>query len=395
MKNLFAILMLVLAANAYGQEMDSFSNYNKNSARTLIESKQGNLLMAAYGEVQFKQPFNKTTKYNGELNAERMVLLFGYKFNNKTTFISEIEIEDVKEVYLEQAFMNYQAKPWLNVQAGLILIPMGIINEYHEPTIFNGVNRPQIANALIPTTWREIGAGVTGNIPSAALRYQLYGVNGLLGYNNGAQLKGDKPMRGARQKGSQSVMTAPDLSAKINYYGIKNFDIGLATYIGTTESTLFNNVNRDSSNQLKMADSSVIGVRMLGADFRFKRKQLQIRGELFYSAFANTIEYNAFTKRDLGKSMLGYYLEVGYDVSKALHMKKKLIPFVRYSEYNTHNSVESGTAVNPSYRNEIITAGLGYFLDEAFVIKMDYEHYKNGNDVIVHQINAGLGFWFR
>jgi hypothetical protein len=158
---------------------------------------------------------------------------------------------------------------------------------------------------------------------------------------------------------------------------------------------LFNNVNRDSSNQLKMADSSVIGVRMLGADFRFKRKQLQIRGELFYSAFANTIEYNAFTKRDLGKSMLGYYLEVGYDVSKALHMKKKLIPFVRYSEYNTHNSVESGTAVNPSYRNEIITAGLGYFLDEAFVIKMDYEHYKNGNDVIVHQINAGLGFWFR
>jgi len=395
MKNLFTFFMIVLVANVYGQDMDSFNNYNKNSARTLIESKQGNLLMAAYGEVQFKQPFNKTTKYNGEFNAERMVLLFGYKFNNKTTFISEIEIEDVKEVYLEQAFLNYQAKPWLNVQAGLILIPMGIINEYHEPTIFNGVNRPQIANALIPTTWREIGAGITGNIPSAALRYQLYGVNGLLSYNNGAQLQGEKPMRGARQKGSQSVMTSPDLSAKINYYGIKNFDIGLATYIGTTESTLYNKVNRDSSNLMKIADSSVIGVRMLGFDFRFKRKQLQIRGELFYSAFLNTTEYNTFTKKDIGSSMFGYYIELGYDMAKVLHMKKKLVPFVRYSQYNTHNTVAPEISVNPKYKNEIITAGLGYFLDDNFVIKMDYEHYKNGNNAVVHQVNAGIGFWFR
>lgn len=395
MQHLFTLLLLFIFSMSFGQEMDSFSNYNKNSARALIESKQGNLLMAAYGEVQFKQPFNKTTKYNGELTAERMVLLFGYKFNNKTTFISEIEIEDVKEVFLEQAFMNYQAKPWLNVQAGLLLIPMGIINEYHEPTIFNGVNRPQIANALIPTTWREIGAGIAGNIPSAALRYQLYGVNGMLSYNSGAQLQGDKPMRGARQKGSQSVMTAPDLSAKVNYYGIKNFDIGLATYIGTTESTLYNKINRDSLNQLKRADSSVIGVRMLGFDFRYKRKQLELRGELFYSQFTNTIEYNTLAKKDIGSSMFGYYIELGYDVSKLLHSKKKVVPFARYSQYNTHNTVESTLAKNPAYKNEVITAGLGYFLDEAFVIKMDYEYMKNGNALIVHQINAGIGFWFR
>ena len=58
MKHLYTFFMIVFVANVYGQEMDSFSNYNKNSARTLRESKQGNLLMAAYGEVQFKQPFN-------------------------------------------------------------------------------------------------------------------------------------------------------------------------------------------------------------------------------------------------------------------------------------------------------------------------------------------------
>ena len=52
-------------------------------------------------------------------------------------------------------------------------------------------------------------------------------------------------------------------------------------------------------------------------------------------------------------------------------------------------------AKNPAYKNEVITAGLGYFLDEAFVIKMDYEYMKNGNGLIVHKINAGIGFWFR
>lgn len=395
MKKIILLLLAFPIFLAYTQEMDSFSNYNKNSARTLIESKDGNLLMAAYGEVHFKQPFNKQTKYNGELNAERMVLLFGYKFNKKTTFISEIEIEDVKEVYLEQAFMNYQAKPWLNFQAGLLLIPMGIINEYHEPTIFNGVNRPQIDNALIPTTWREIGAGVAGNIPSAAIRYQVYGVNGLLGYGNGPQLIGEKPMRGARQKGSQVIMTAPDLSAKINYYGINNVDIGLATYVGTTESALYNNISRDSAALLARADSSVVGIQMLGADFRFKRKQFQARGQFIYSRFSNTTAYNTLAGRDLGSSMLGYYAEVGYDVSKLFHLNKKLIPFVRYSAYNTHHTVNSEITANPAYKNTIITTGLGYFLDDAFVIKADYEYMTNGANTTVHQINAGIGFWFR
>ena len=182
MKYIFTLLPLIICTLSYGQgEMDSFTNYHQNAARTLLESKQGGLVMGAYGEVHYEQPFGNNTKYNGDMDAERMVLLFGYKFDKKTSFITEIEIEHIKEVFLEQAYLNYQAKPWLNVQAGLLLIPMGLMNEYHEPTIFNGVNRPTLANALYPSTWREIGAGVAGNLPNAAIRYQLYAVNGPIG----------------------------------------------------------------------------------------------------------------------------------------------------------------------------------------------------------------------
>ena len=395
MKLFYTLVALLIGQLSMAQEMDSFTNYHMNAARTLLESKDGNLLMGAYGEVHYEQPFGNNTQYNGDLDAERMVLLFGYKFNNKTSFISEIEIEHIKEVYLEQAFLNYQAKPWLNVQAGLLLIPMGLMNEYHEPTIFNGVNRPVISNALYPSTWREIGAGIAGNLPSAALRYQLYLVNGPMSYDNGAKLEGSKPLRGARQKGAQSTMTRPDLSGKINYYGIKGFDIGLAGYVGTTESSLFKNIHRDSVNQMARADSSIVGVQMVGFDFRYQAKKLQAKGELFFSNFTNTSSYNAFTGRDLGSSMFGYYGEVGYDVSSLLGMIRKIVPFVRYSQYNTHESVDESMIPNKAYDRTVVTAGFSYFLNDAVVIKADYQNFSNALQRQTHQFNSGIGFWFR
>ena len=395
MKLFYTLIALLIGQLSMAQEMDSFTNYHMNAARTLLESKDGNLLMGAYGEVHYEQPFGNNTQYNGDLDAERMVLLFGYKFNNKTSFISEIEIEHIKEVYLEQAFLNYQAKPWLNVQAGLLLIPMGLMNEYHEPTIFNGVNRPAISNALYPSTWREIGAGIAGNLPSAALRYQLYLVNGPMSYDNGAKLEGSKPLRGARQKGAQSTMTRPDLSGKINYYGIKGFDIGLAGYVGTTESSLFENIHRDSISQMARADSSIVGVQMVGFDFRYQAKKLQAKGELFFSNFTNTSSYNAFTERDLGSSMFGYYGEVGYDVSSLLGMQKKIVPFVRYSQYNTHQSVDEAMIPNKAYDRTVVTAGFSFFLNDAVVIKADYQNFNNALHSQTHQFNSGIGFWFR
>jgi len=396
MKHILTLTLLTICSLAFAQDgMDSFSNYHQNAARTLLESKQGGLVMGAYGEVHYEQPFGNNTKYNGDMDAERMVLLFGYKFDKKTSFITEIEIEHIKEVFLEQAYLNYQAKPWLNVQAGLLLIPMGLMNEYHEPTIFNGVNRPTIANALYPSTWREIGAGFAGNLPNAALRYQLYAVNGPMSYNNGAQLDGSKPLRGARQKGAQVTMTAPDLSGKINYYGIKGLDIGLAGYIGTTESNLYNNVNRDSSMQMAAADSSVIGIQMVGLDARYQAKKFQAKTEIFFSNFTNTREYNAFTSKDIGSSMFGYYVEAGYNINDLIGIKKNLTPFVRYSEYNTHTTVNSTMTENTAYDRTVLTAGLSFFLNESFVVKADYQNFKNANNEQLHQFNTGIGFWFR
>lgn len=395
MKSQITLLLVLIAGITFAQTNDTTVTQRKNSAQTLIDSKGGNLLMAAYGEVHYNQPFGNSSQYNGQLDVHRQVLLFGYKFDKKTTFVTEIEIEHIKEVYLEQAFLNYQAKPWLNVQAGLLLIPMGIVNEYHEPTTFNGVERPMLDNVMVPTTWREIGAGIAGNIPNVGLRYQLYAVNGPLGYDDEAKLSGQKPIRGARQKGAQVTMSGFDLSGKLTYYGIKGLDLGVAGYFGNTESSLYDNLHNDSTAQIATADSSSIGVNMIGVDFRYQRKNFETRGELILANLDNTDQYNAFTGEDLGETSLGYYFEVGYNVASALKMKKKLVPFVRYSNYNTHQATNAALVANPTYQKEIITTGLTYFLNDNFVAKADYQQGVDGNDAMDKTVNFGIGYWFR
>jgi hypothetical protein len=395
MRIIISVLAIALfSAVSWSQNTDSIYN-TKNSAQTLIAAKSGKLLMAAYGEAHYNQPFKTGNVQNGILDIHRQVLLFGYKFNSKTSFITEIEIEHIKEVYLEQAFLNYQIKPWINFQGGLLLIPMGIINEYHEPTTFNGVERPTIDKIMVPSTWREIGTGFTGNLTDISLRYQVFAVNGPMGYNGSTRLSGKAPIRGARQKGSEATMRQPDLSAKVNYYGIKGLNIGASFYMGTTESSLFANLQTDSLSQVASADSSVVGVKMAGLDFRYSRKKFEARGQVIYGMYTNTAAYNKFATSDLGSAAYGYYLECGYNLNKILKMNQKIVPFLRYSQYNTHFETTNELSANPIYDQSIVTTGISLFLDKAFVAKADYQYFLDGNSTRKNQVNLGLGFWFR
>ncbi len=395
----YLIILAVLTTNisVLGQDLDSVYN-NYNSAQTLRTSKGGKLLMAAYGEAHYNQGFGNNTIQNGVVDVHRQVMLFGYKFDNRTSFITEIEVEHINEWFLEQAFLNYEAKPWLNIQAGLVLIPMGIVNEYHEPTTFNGVERPLIDKVMVPSTWRELGAGIVGNVPSKSFRYQLFAVNGPLGWDpndDSKRLTGKAPIRAGRQKGSQTAMRTPDLSAKINYYGIKGLNIGAALYMGVTESLAFGSVNRDSTAAVASADSSVVGVSMIGLDFRYQNKNFEARGQMIYGNYSNTNQYNEFADADLGTKAYGYYLECGYNIGKMLKLKRKVVPFVRYSQFDTHYETNDELQKNNTYVQDIVTTGISWFVSESFVAKGDYQYIVNGNDVKSHTANFGVGYWFR
>lgn len=382
------------------QTTDSASNVYKNTADNLLNT-DSKIVIGGYGEVHYNQPIDGEVRNNGKMDVHRMVLLFGYNFNSKAQFITELEFEHVKEVYVEQAFLQYKLNKYINFRGGLLLIPMGIINEYHEPTTFNGVERPTIDNKITPTTWREIGFGITGNILPVSIEYQVYVINGFNGYNGSAKLNGSNGLRSGRQKGAESYINSPNFTGKVEYYGIRGLNIGLSGYFGETQSTLYDGIDKNDDAALAMADSSVVGVSMFGLDARYNINGLQLRGQLYFSSLSNSAQYNAYTAindstlNDLGNTMIGYYAEAGYNVLRSFNTEKELIPFVRYEFLNTHNSVDNNISVNPSYEKSIITAGLTLKLTQGAVIKADMQFVKSGADEQYYKtFNAGIGVMF-
>ena len=177
MKQLTTICVL-LSFFGFSQSM----NFQNSAMRQLsnLENSENRITLGGYGEINFNG-------YDGapnEIDVQRLVLLFAYKFDDRTQFVTEVEYEHVQEVYVEQAFVNYNITDNLNARAGLMLVPMGIINEYHEGPTFNGVERPSLDDTIIPSTWREIGFGIAGRSNELSFRYQLYAMNGFVSFND-------------------------------------------------------------------------------------------------------------------------------------------------------------------------------------------------------------------
>ncbi len=378
MKKLSIIVALFVGFIGYTQEN---SNEISQSEQQSFGNKitQG-LTIGGYAQIDYNEPDGSKS---GKLDVHRMVLLFGYKFNEKVSFLTEVEYEHVEEVYVEQAYLKYKANENFNVLAGLMLVPMGIINEFHEPTTFYGVERPNVDNYIVPTTWREIGVGVSGKIDNASLKYQAYIFNGFKSYAAGAGiLRGSDGLRKGRQKGAESVVSSPNLSTKLDYYGITGLRVGLSGYFGKTQTD-------DTS-----ITGSEIGVSMIGVDARYKYNNLELRGQYIHTNLTDTEDYNLLTGKDLGSEMYGLYGEVAYSFN--LKGVEKLTPFLRYEKHNTHAGTAGNLVANDAFdRNELIF-GLNYKVANGAAFKIDYQLMNNakaGSDTS-KVFNAGVAVSF-
>ncbi len=394
MKNSLFTAFFFLALQGFAQQTNP-DNLPQNTADKLLGD-NNQLSIGGYGQVDYNQTFGNGNYNTGKLDVHRLVMMFGYKFTDDTKFITEIEFEHVSEVYIEQAFLQHRINDFINVRAGLMLVPMGFINEYHEPLLFNGVERPNVDTYIVPTTWREIGAGITGRIDFLRLKYQAYVMNGFNGYNGAATFTGKDGLRKGRQKGIESYMSSPTFSTKFDYYGFRNLKIGMAYYGGKSQSTLFNGIEKTNDFAVAQADSSVVNINMLGVDATYTWNGFTLKGQLIYTHLANAAAYNAFGKTDVGSAMLGYYAEVGYNLFKQTKLKSELIPFVRFEHYDTQYAMANDVQKNPANsRTEIIT-GLGWKITPGSVVKIDYQRVltaANGS-LPKNILNMGIGVWF-
>jgi len=376
MKNIPTYIFL-LASFVYGQDQYNSASTQLNN---LLSTEKG-LSIGGYGEITYNNIEGSSTP--AEIDVQRLVMLFAYKFDDRTSFVTEIEYEHVKEVYVEQAFINYAVADGVNLRGGLMLVPMGIINEYHEPTTFNGVERPSLDSKIVPTTWREMGIGISGRINNASIRYQAFLMNGFLSYGESRKLRGSDGLRKGRQKGAESVGSDANFAGRIEYYGLPKLKLGVSYYAGNTQTTA-----PEMSN-------TQIGLSMFGLDYRYINGRLSSRGQFISASLKDTEAYNLAGNKDLGSAMGGYYIEGAYNLLP-LDSRQKLDLFLRYEDFNTHQKTAGALIANDAFHRNETTFGLSYHLASGAVFKADYQSKGTaveGSDAI-GQFNIGLGVFF-
>ncbi len=392
MKRQLLIPALFAAVFSFGQtRTDSITldpQKQLNAAQRLLSGNYASAVtVSAYAEMLYNQPEGD----NGEIDVQRLVLLFGYRFNDRAQFVTEVELEHVNEVFVEQAFVNYVVGNNVSLRGGLMLVPMGIINEYHEPTTFNGTERPMVDNSIVPSTWRELGIGVNGRFNSLSLAYQAYIFNGFKSSEPDGEggvsglLSGSSGLRGGRQKGVQSTINSPTFSTKFDYYGLPGLRLGLAGYFGRTQP----------EDEVDALDGADIGITMIGLDARYAYRRFTARGQFIYASLSDTDAYNALTGRDLGSALNGWYLEGAFNLLPAEN-NQKLFAFARYEQYDTHADTEGSLVANDAYNRQDITLGLTYHIAPGVVVKGDYQLRDNQQDgaEVANRLNFGIGVWF-
>src|SRR5262245_27577147 len=173
--------------------------------------------IGGYGEMLYENRAAETetgvaSNAQDQIDFLRQIVYIGYKFDDRLLFNSEIEFEHSStehhgSVSVEFAYVDAMLRPEINARAGLLLVPMGFINELHEPPVFLGARRPETEQHIVPSTWRAAGFGAFGE-PTPGLSYRAYVIESLrAAADPGSGVDGFNAsgLRGGRQNGSEAV----------------------------------------------------------------------------------------------------------------------------------------------------------------------------------------------
>lgn len=324
--------------------------------------------IAGYGELHYNYSKPEGGKSEEILDFHRFVIFFGYAWTEKWSFKSELELEHnlVKdgqgELELEQAFVNYHHADYFGVQAGVLLISAGLINEYHEPPGFLGVERPYYNTVIIPTTWFGNGAAVYGS--SGGLEYRAVVMEGL----NSDEFKASSGIRGGRQKGFKADAEHLLYNGRLDYTAVTGLRLG-ASYT-------YNNAKGDSTtNKIGLTEFHV---------------QYQAHG-LYAILEVGNISYSS---GDIEASR-GYYIDLGYNLGNLFNIDSRIIPYFRYSDVNTAAQTKSGGDSEKKYHVTQVMAGISFLPIDQVVFKLDYsETMVELGSVKTKLFNLGVGYMF-
>lgn len=361
------------------------SEHGLGPAASKVYQAQSGVTIGGYGELLYENPAGDAA--TDEFDLLRAVLYFGYKFDEHFVFNSEIEFEHAgEEVSVEFAYLDYLHDPALNFRAGNVLVPMGFLNEMHEPTTFLSTHRPSIERFIIPSTWHENGIGVFGD--AGSFSYRAYLVNGF----DAADFRA-AGLRDGRQNGSEAQAEDLALVGRLDYTATAGLLVGGSAYRGDSGQKLQTGVS-GAGNDIDAATTIV------EAHVEYKARGWHVRALGAMAEVDDVADLNAALglvgSASIGEKLDGYYVELGYDLMRCLapESAQSLTPFVRWESFDTQSDVPSGFTSDPANDVDIATIGVSYKPAERIVIKADYQDFDDADGRGVDLFSVSLGYIF-
>ena len=356
-----------------------------SAAATYRRSTQG-VSLAGYGEMLLENFDDANESGAGgapttQLDFLRAILYAGYRFNDKFLFNSEIEVEHSNEISVEFAYVDYLANDHLTLRGGMVLLPLGLINEFHEPTVFTGAKRPETEQRILPTTWRENGAGILGS--AGIVNFRAYVTNGLRGA--GFSSAG---LRGGRQKGAKALAANLAFSGRLDVTPMPGVVAGLGLYKGGSgqEQVVLDSARLDVGTTVVEVHGRV---QMRGFDLR----GLFAQGSIDQAGPASRA-LNLPADSPIADTMQGGYVQASYNVLSQTTTELALSPYVRYEQIDTQHRVPAGFARDLRRDGIFKTLGIEVKPIPNVAIKTDYQWITNKAGTGRNQFNVNLGYAF-
>ncbi len=365
-----------------------------------------------YGEAYYMHPVHDTSQ--NQFDLARAVFGIGYRFDDRTVFNSEYEVEhavasasDRGEFEVEQFYVDHELADWVSVKGGLFLLPFGLLNEHHEPTNFYGVQRNFVETLIIPSTWREGGVGFHGTTK--------YGLTWDAGLTTGLDLggwdvnpedppyrtaldlenSGVAPMQATHQEGQLANAQHLSQYLSLNYNAVPGLLAGAAVFTGKAAVPTFPTGLPDQR------------VTLWEGHVRWTPGPAELTALYARGTISNTATFNldnAGASNPVPSTFLGYYLQGAYTVWE--HGGYRFAPFVRWEHYDMGYSYEgipqgfttvpTGLAADgkpwPQPRDRVWTFGANFYLNPHVVLKADYQIFRVNTDFQRFDLGLGLNF---
>lgn len=394
---------------AVPEEAELIPAYGLGPAASKVYGVDRGLSIGGYGEINYTNFVGDegSTPDLDRADALRTVLYLGYKFSESIVFNSEIEFEHGStsnvqngngggSVSVELASLDFFYTPELNFRAGLLLAPMGFVNEVHEPPFFFGVQRPEVERRIIPSTWRNIGAGIFGQL-GENFEYRAYLMTGF----NGARFS-DAGFRDGRQKGNRALAEDFAIVLRADYRCdcLAGLEFGGSIYHGDVDQdtglTLVNS-GAPTATGRPLTDARLT---MAEGHLQYRNGGLSTRLLAAWTHLAGAADFNTALGRStsaaIAENMFGAYAEVAYDIWPLLFggEAKALEPFVRVEYVDTQYRVPSGFIANRNRAYWVHTGGINYSPHPNVVLKVEYRNLNARGGTRPDELALGVGFAF-